>query len=107
MPSPPNDTKEGSEAQASASPPPPPPPTTQETNSQKAGSPPPGVPGPNGGTVPEDTGSQGRMEKTDKLKEAMEKCDALHKCSSGKDFSACLQVSDNGNALISIGNSAV
>ncbi|OEL18237.1 hypothetical protein BAE44_0020746 [Dichanthelium oligosanthes] len=31
------------------------------------------------------------------MKEAMEKCDASHKCSSGKDFSACLQVS--GNAI--------
>lgn len=79
---------------------PPPPPPTQETNSQKAASPPPG---PNVGTGQEDTGSQGRREETDKLKEAMEKCDASHKCSSGNEFSACLQVPDNGNALISFG----
>ncbi|XP_020395180.1 uncharacterized protein [Zea mays] len=71
---------------------PPPPPPTQETNSQKAASPPPG---PNVGTGQEDTGSQGRREETDKLKEAMEKCDASHKCSSGNEFSACLQVPDN------------
>lgn len=68
---------------------PPPPPPTQDINSQ---SPPPG---PNGGTGQEDTGSQGRREETDKLKEAMEKCDASHKCSSGNEFSACLQVPDN------------
>ena len=105
LPSPPKDTKEGGKAQGSASPPPPPPPPTQENNLQKADSPSPGVPGPNGGTGQEDTGSQGRREETDKLKEAMEKC--AHKCSSGKEFSACLQVSDGGNALISIGNSAV
>jgi hypothetical protein len=43
---------------------------------------------------------------TDKLKEAMEKCDASHKCSSGKEFSACLQVSEDGNALISFRNPA-
>jgi hypothetical protein len=104
LPSPPKDTKEGGKTQASASSPPPPPPTTQETNSQKAASPPPGGPGPNGGTGQEDTGSQGRRGETDKL-EAMEKC--VHKCSSGKEFSACLQVSDDGNALVSIGNSVV
>ncbi|AQK94472.1 uncharacterized protein LOC100275141 precursor [Zea mays] len=77
---------------------PPPPPPTQETNSHKAASPPPGGgAGPNGGTDPEDTGSQGRRMGTDKLKEAMEKCDASHKCSSGKEFSACLQVSEDAS----------
>lgn len=77
---------------ASASPPP-----TQETNSQKAASPPSGGAGPNGGTGQEDTGSQGRRGETDKLKEVMDKCDASHKCYSGKEFSACLHVSDNAS----------
>ncbi|PUZ65520.1 hypothetical protein GQ55_3G230000 [Panicum hallii var. hallii] len=101
-PSPPKDTKvpsaekgkEGGEAQASASPPPPPPPA-KETDSHKA-SPPPGGPGSNGGTNPEDTGSQVKEEEMNKMKEVMEKCDASHKCSSGKEFSACL-VSDNAS----------
>jgi len=93
--SPSKDTKGRSEPQASASTPPPP--LTKETNLQKAASPAPGGPGPNGGTNPEDTGSQGRREETDKLKEVMEKCAHKHKCSSGKDFSACLQVSDNAS----------
>jgi len=115
-PSPPNDTKvpsaeqgkEGGEVQASVSPPPPSP--VKETDSHK--DPPPGGPGSNGegevngGTNPEDTGSQVNKEEMNKMKEVMEKCDASHKCSSGKEFSACL-VSDNGNALSPTGNSVL
>jgi len=40
------------------------------------------------------------------MKEVMEKCDASHKCSSGKEFSACL-VSDNaslGSFVITVQN---
>ncbi|RLN29512.1 uncharacterized protein C2845_PM05G34430 [Panicum miliaceum] len=115
-PSPPKDTnvhsaekgKEGGEPQASASRPPPPP--AKETDSHKA-SPAPGGPGSNGegevnvGTNPDDTGSQVK-EEMNKMKEVMEKCDASHKCSSGKEFSACL-VSDNasvGSFVITVQN---
>jgi len=83
----------------------------KETDSHKT-SPPPGGPGSNGvggangGTNPEDTGSQVKKEERSKMKEVMEKCDASHKCSSGKEFSACL-VSDNGNALSPAGNSVL
>ena len=82
----------------------------KETDSHK--DPPPGGPGSNGegevngGTNPEDTGSQVNKEEMNKMKEVMEKCDASHKCSSGKEFSACL-VSDNGNALSPTGNSVL
>nr|CAB3464929.1 unnamed protein product [Digitaria exilis] len=74
------------------SPPPAASPLKDTTDSHKA-SPPPGGPGPNGGTNPEDTGSQAK-EETDKMKEVMEQCGASYKCSAGKEFSACLQVSD-------------
>lgn len=100
-PPPPKDTKEPSaesgkgkgagEEQASASTPPPP------SGQEPKPSPPPGGPGPNGGTGHEDAGSQGSKEQTDKLKEAMDKCDAKHKCSYGKEFYACLQVSNNAS----------
>lgn len=55
-----------------------------------------------GGTNHEDTGNKGKDDATEKLKEIMEKCDISHKCSKGK-FSACLQVSYNGNAANSNG----
>ncbi|CAN6337292.1 unnamed protein product [Urochloa humidicola] len=100
VPSPPKNTEvpstekggEGGDAQGSASPPPP---LAKEANSDKP-SPPPGGSVPNGGGEPKsgmdqyDTGSQGKKEQTDKMKEAMEKCDSSHKCFSGKEFSACL-----------------
>jgi len=103
--------KEGGEVQASASASPPPPSPVKETDSHKT-SPPPGGPGSNGeggangGTNPEDTGSQVKKEEMSKMKEVMEKCDASHKCSSGKEFSACL-VSDNaslGSFVITVQN---
>ncbi|WVZ98943.1 hypothetical protein U9M48_044313 [Paspalum notatum var. saurae] len=84
--------KDGGEARSSSASPPPPPPSPQE---QKA-SPPPGGPGPNAGTDREDTGSQGKDEETDRLKEAMGKCDALDKCHVN-EFSACLQVSSDAS----------
>ncbi|CAN6346448.1 unnamed protein product [Urochloa humidicola] len=85
--------KEGADAQGSASPPPPPP--AKEANSDKPGPPPPGASVPNvggeakSGTNQDDTGSQGKKDETDKMKQVMEKCNASHKCSI-KEFSACL-----------------
>ncbi|CAN6332643.1 unnamed protein product [Urochloa humidicola] len=95
---------EGGDAQGSV-PPPPPPPPAKEANSDKPGPPPPGASVPNGGgeaksgTNQDDTGSQGKKEETDKMKEVMEKCDASHKC-SGKEFSACLVSAPVGPFII-------
>ncbi|KAJ1263431.1 hypothetical protein BS78_09G184100 [Paspalum vaginatum] len=84
--------KDGGEAQSSAASAPLPPPSAQKPKA----SPPPGGPGPNAGTDREDTGSQGNDGETGRLKEAMGKCDASHKCQA-TEFSACLQVSSDAS----------
>ncbi|CAL5095454.1 unnamed protein product [Urochloa decumbens] len=104
---PPKNEKEGGETQATASPPPPPP--AKEANSDKP-SPPPGDSVPNGrgetksGMDTDDTGSQGKKDEINKMKQAMEKCDASHKCSSGKEFSACLVFSASVEPFIIVQN---
>ncbi|CAL4908717.1 unnamed protein product [Urochloa decumbens] len=103
---PPKKGEEGGEVQASV---PPPPPPAKEANSDKP-SPPPGDSVPNGGgeaksgTNTDDTGSQGKKDEIDKMKEAMDNCDASHKCSSGKEFSACLDFSASVESFIIVQN---
>jgi hypothetical protein len=97
----------GAQAQTTATSTPPPP--VQEKDVQKESPPPlPEGSGPNGGdeakvgTDHKDVRNKGKDDATEKLKEVMDKCDASHKCSVGKEFFACLQVSDNGNTVNSI-----
>ncbi|TVU19845.1 hypothetical protein EJB05_36020 [Eragrostis curvula] len=79
---------------------PPPPPVKEPDVPKESPPPPPGNSGPNGGgdgTDREETGNQAKVDAAEKMKEVMEKCDALHKCSIGEEFSACLQVSNNAS----------